>query len=711
MKTVIFNSGVKVEPRDLMSLELYLQEEIKDRELDFISPGIVGPEVSYVFKDVGGTLRFEPFRALNRNGEVIQLVKPANRLALNLVDTTDNRLTTQGALSPSEWGFEDGITYYICARYITKYGRPRPHVVSNQGYATRLYPGVELWALKDTDSMVVDGVNPFIILASYTYNATNPDKSILVTDGVTQYARIDPAKMTAGGPTAPVTTNYNPRNLAVSFLEHIMALGPATPTPDNPHGMDLSVTLDDLTRHETYMHSPGFIGDVTSVNSLGYMLVNVVTSGQDNIKVFNLKSANNEYIVADGNWSTKFNFDQDFAFIQMQVRNGTTYEYAPSGVYKFGVNYKTSQIVVAYSGSETAPTALILTDKSALAIENEIGTIPVYTLAQYDQLPILDLCQFTFEQYSNTQNYVKPLSSVTPAYARSNFTEKTDLRKVGTIAPENLQATKNGETTVIPMPYSIQVPSILFTSGAVFDGAIACPTDYISGFTVSRDLDNDNVITITKGICKDMDNIRDIVLSKSITKYIDRVWSFGGDTVNPGGAACADVSTATTLHVFAIMTSAGLVDIAVDTSVTGHNILYGGVVSNYTYIRRICSLYRVPHTEGSTTVYTLQPFTSRDEKGVLYIEYNTPIALPTSAISGSTSHSLSMYIPSDKAFTATLNYIDAASTITLSPNDSLSKQQKLSGSGVTNITTTDGKAYVVENSVPTIKVLGYKDGR
>lgn len=714
MKTVIFNSGQKVEPRDLMSLELYLQEEIKDRELDFISPGIVGRETAYVFKDVGGTLRFEPFRALTKTGEVVQLVKSVNRLALNLSNTSDSRLTTQGVLGPTEWGFEDGVTYFICARYINKYGRPRPHVVSNQGFATRLYPGVELWALRDTDSMIIDGVNPFIILASYTYNATNPEKSILTIDGVAQYARIDPTKMTAGGSGAEVTTRYNPKSLAVSFLDHIMALGPATPTPDNPHGMDLSVSLDALTRHETYMHAPGFIGDITSVNSLGYMLVNVVTHGQDNIKVFNFKSSNNEYIVAKGSWRSSFNFTNDYAFIQFQTRTNNVYSYAPSGKYKFGVNYNTGEIVVSYAGSEvTLPSGLILTSGSALSIESEIGIIPVYTQAQYDQLPVLDLCSFTFEQYSDTPGYEKPYSSITSAYARSNFTEKEDLRRIGTISPTDLQSTKVGDTAVIALPYTIQVPNILFTSGMSFNGTIGCPENYINGFTVSNTGDEPTIITVSAGTCKDQTNMRDITLVSSISKYIDRVWSAGGTSSNPGGAVCADLGSATTLHVFVIMSADGSrVDIGIDTSITGSNILHGSYIANYPYIRRICSIYRYPEVVNDTTMYSVFPFTSRNEHGVLYVDYVTPITLDTASISASTSHTFKLYMPSGADFTATLNYIGTPTTeFTIRPNNSLTRLQQLSGSGITTITTTDGSAYIVENSAPTVKMLGYKDGR
>lgn len=711
MKTVIFNSGQKVEPRDLMSLELYLQEEVKDRELDFISPGIVGPEVAYVFKDVGGTLRFEPFRALTKTGEVLQLVKSVNRLALNLSNASDSRLTTQGSLGPTEWGFEDGVTYFICARYITKYGRPRPHVVSQQGYATRLYPGVELWALRDTDSMIIDGVNPFVILASYTYNATNPEKSVLTVSGIAQYARIDPTKMTAGGTSAEVTKVYNPKSLAVSFLDHIMALGPATPTPDNPHGMDLSVSLDSLTRHETYMHAPGFIGDVTSVNSLGYMLVNVVTNGQDNIKLFNLKSG--EYITANGTWLTSFNFTQTNAFIQFQYRDGTTYYYAPDGVYKFGVDYTSGKLVVAYAGTDAPAPSLILTSGSAVSIDTELDNIIVYTNAQYDQLPVLDLCTFTFEHYKRNEDpdWQKPISHITSAYARSNFIEKTDLRRIGTISPSDLQATKIGDTAVISLPYSIQVPSVLFPSGTAFDGSIGCPVNYITGFTVSRSPDDETVITVNAGTCKDQTNLRDIALTSSITKYIDRVWTLGGTSTNPGGALCANLTTETTLHVFVIMNNTGNVDIGIDTNKDGANILNGALIANYPYIRRICSLYRVPSIVGETTVYTVPMFQSRDERGVLFVDYDTPVTLDTAAISSSTSHELHLRIPAGLNFTATLNYIDATNNLHIRPNNSTTKVQVVSGSGTMSVTTTDGKAYIQENTVPTIKTLGYKDAR
>ena len=720
MNTVIFNSGQEVEPRDLMTSQLYLQNEIKDRSLDFISPGILGTKKQYVYIDVNNTLRFEPFRALNINGEVMQLVKAVSKLALHL-GSGDWRLTTRGVLPLDEWGFTPGTSYYICAKYITKYTRPRAHVVSQQGRATRLSSGIELYAFPSDSYLVENGVRPYVILGKY--NVKDEDQqSTLDIDNVAEYATMDPTKMLHGGPTANRTSIYNPTNLAVSFAEHIMALGSAVPTPDNPHGMDLTVQSQNLVRHETYLHSPGFIGDIHSTDSLGYMIPNVVTGGQDNLKIFNInKTADNinQFIMNNGTWLSSFAFTAPEAFIHLLDYNSSgTIVYADDGIYKFGVDYTTGNIIATHIGntSDNSLSALPITESSDINTER-IGTVILYSESDYNNKSKLDLCSFEFKQTGD--GGIKPISYITPDTPRSNFITKTDLRTVGSISTEMLQATKEGEDTVVSFPDIIEVSKVKFRdTNTVLDGYVGLPSGYLNGFDVKCLGEGPTMyVAVGSGTCKDNTNTYDINSQSTISKYLFKNWEAGGTATNiVGGLTSVLGTTDTTIHVFIISTQDGLVDVALDTVESGNHVKE--TLPEYKYVRRIASFY-LTYDEDSH-IHTAVTSDSYLEGQTLVTQYMDPVQITYD----STNHTLYTQVPTSTTtkYVAkiTYKYTDAANAAfiyELTPNDTSPRTNihYISGCGVIEVPLNNGKIGVGlplgQTAVPTFYLLGYRDTR
>ena len=746
MNTVIFNSGQEVEPRDLMTSQLYLQNEIKDRSLDFISPGLLGTTKQYVYIDANNTLRFEPFKALNANGEVMQLVKSVSKLALHL-GSDDWRLTTRGTLSLNEWGFTPGIKYYICAKYITKYTRPRAHVISQQGKATRLSSGIELYAFPDESYLTEDGVKPYVILGRYLINS-NDNQSTLIIDGEAEYATIDPTKIKAGGPTANKTTLYNPTNLAVSFAEHIMALGSAVPTPDNPHGMDLSVTSENLIRHETYLHSPGFIGDITSVSSLGYMIPNAVSSGQDNLKIYNLNSDNNEFIVDSGVWLNSFSFGTSIAYIHfLDHKDNGDIDYAQDGEYTFAVNYRTGEVIATYkrlNDSDTTSSnimSLPITRTSSIN-SDRLGSIILYSEAEYANLQKLELCKFTFKrsEIHEDEGYeIKPISYITPDVPRSNFVYKTDLRSIGSISPEMLQAKKDGANSVITFPDTIEVSKIKFKGTTVYiDSNVGLPDMFMQGFIIScTNSEEDPIITVNPGACVDATNSFDIYLTSPIKKKVFENWepntnadtAVGGLRTTPYGESTLPIPTDTSyspaLHIFVISTADNKVDIAIDSSETGQNILASADTKDYKYIRRVGSIYVkcVGHLVSETTVYDhyVSLFNSYLEGQTLCVQYSTPLQLNYD----NTNHLLNTQTPHSVSqnFVANLTYIhqyiDAEHNnlgvtypLILNGNSQEPCTRYISGSGTVDLPLKNGTVRIDSTyTPPTFYLLGYKDSR
>jgi len=112
------------------------------------------------------------------------------------------------------------------------------------------------------------------------------------------------------------------------------------------------------------------------------------------------------------------------------------------------------------------------------------------------------------------------------------------------------------------------------------------PKNYLSGYKFDDITDGDVDFTINPGDAKDSTNAVDIKLDRVLNKFMNVNWTLG----NGGGAkpASLTLASATWYHVFAIMTTTGYIDLAIDDSIDGTHIIND---LGYQYIRRIGSVY------------------------------------------------------------------------------------------------------------------------
>ena len=473
MNRTNFFDGMEVSTGDLQYAQSALAQQIKDSRTDIMDAGVTSAVNSYVQLDPATsgslntpTIRILPLSAYTYTGERIQTALTFG-LALDLSDsagTNGRRLGTQGSLADEDFGWENGATYYICVKYIERGARPKPQEDTAIPYASRVYSGYEFYALRQgVDSFIVDGVNPYIILATATYTETTVGDSTTKTltiqnAGITQYATIDGSRVGIE-PAEIVTGSYAPQdstnNSKITLSDHIHAIyDPNAVSAQNPHGITaeyLGVDTKSVPRHEKMYHSDGLLGDRTSTSSALYATVIEQVGTVDLLKVYNLQ--NGELLHYNGTSIEYFSSrDVVFANIILSDTNGIW----PDGKYSLYISTQTNNIFIA------------VPDNSAATSRRY--TITYNTSASESRTPILDTqinSDIHYKLYTIDFKNVKGSNYV--GLASSNYEKLTDLRTFGSIAAENLQVDTSGKFT---FPNTFKVNTLEFEDGSTLKSGI-----------------------------------------------------------------------------------------------------------------------------------------------------------------------------------------------------------------------------------------------
>lgn len=648
MDRVYFFDGQSLGAEDLNDGVNRLAENIKQRTVDFFSGGVVGKRTeSFVQNDVNSKIKILPFVAYTKDGERIYMYTTISGLALDISSSTTDplqkyRLRQQGDLADEDFGWLLNETYYIYVNYIEKYGKPVEQKSTGKFYPSRVYSGFEFYAIPQSDPNVGIDTTNMVRLCSLTY-----DGSLLsvLSSGFLKFASVDADKIYTSE-NASKTSSYNPR-VPVSMEAHIMCLGSGTPTPTNPHGYtpeDLGFDTVSVQTHETRMHSAGISGTLAARNSVSsafYTLPNYRGGTYDNLILYNL--AADEYLHSNGFWLKSLAVtNATKVFLQFTYENGEDINPFPAGSYTIGIEAESGAIFVGSSLSNASNyTMNVTTDSSG---SNVIQKITLMTIADYSSLNLFSIAKFEWDP-----TLPKPITNII-GFTNSNFVTKTDLRVFGGTNSLDLTTNKQANNTdILNLPYTVSVNKLVLSSGVEITGASVLPYGFMQGFSLSYV--SQNKVTVNPGICRDVTNIMDISLTTPITKVIDVAWEPGGYTGTPVGGLSNKNSTMeapvlsadhTGLHIFVIKNTAGDVDVAIDTDVTGANIRTGTNTQYYPYIRRVGSLY-LSHLFSSGII--TQPYVTVPEGSGLWVFYTAQFELPQSIYTSTTNQWLKAGVP------------------------------------------------------------------
>lgn len=534
MNRTNFFDGMEISASDLQYAQAALAQQIKNNRTDIVGAGVTSPVDDYVRLDPATngstktpTIRILPFSAYNYNGDRIQTALTYG-LALDLTNLADRRLGEQGELSDEDFGWEppstlDGsTTYYICVKYIERGARPLPQDGSDTAYASRVYSGYEFYALRQgIDSLLVNGINPYIILATATYTETTIDgqtaKTLTIQNkGITQYATIDGSKVGSTPSTTPTSIYDMTSTNAITLKDHINAYADINSvSPKNPHGITaefLGIDTQSVPTHEKLFHSDGLLAGDKGINTQtsGLYTIPVKRLGVvDLLRCFNL--ASDELLHYKGKSISYFiSNDVNYTDITLSDDNGTW----PDGTYKLYINTTNNNLVINVpSGSEASSrsysiqTSNATTPTQAFPVVGEIDTSNNYLL------------------YTFNFSHDKQISSIVDG--ESNYISLTDNRTFGSISSANLQRNAKG---VFYVDNTIGVDTILFrdnstlTTASNFIGQRNISNCIISNpngvFTVT-----DNKIRIKQGLSLLLPNglSSDGLYNSESTKYLNDI--------------------------------------------------------------------------------------------------------------------------------------------------------------------------------------------
>ena len=472
MNRTNFFDGMEVSANDLQYSQAALIQQIKKSRTDFAGKGVLSAVMDYVQLDAATlsngtpTIRILPFTAYNNTGERLETTLVFG-LALDLTDSSNRQLGEQGELPLESFGWEDGATYQICAKYIERGARPLPQETTAIPYASRVYSGFEFYALrKGVDSLIENGENPYIILAEATYNETDTTKTLQITNlGITQYSVISGSKV-GTTPSNTRTQTYDPQNLdnsanpqTISLDAHIHAINDINAvSATNPHGITaeaLGVDTKSVPTHEKLFHSNGLLAGsegVATTTSGFYTTVVPRVSLVDFLKVYNL--ASDELLHYKGNTLKYFiNSTIESVHILLSDDSGIW----PDGEYKLYVSTATSNLFIVVPNTSSAVNRKYTIYNSAT---NEV-VMTATPLAESSINADIHYLLYTFS-FSN----VKGVSTV---FNSSNYLTLRDYRTFGSISADNLQRNANN---IFEMPYPLKVSELQFSDNSTLTSSI-----------------------------------------------------------------------------------------------------------------------------------------------------------------------------------------------------------------------------------------------
>ena len=466
MNRTNFFDGMEVSANDLQYSQAALIQQIKNSRTDVLGKGVLSEVKDYVqldgatLSDGTPTIRILPFAAYNNTGERLETTLVFG-LALDLTDPSNRKLGEQGTLDLADFGWEDGMTYQICAKYIERGARPLPQETTAIPYASRVYSGFEFYALrKGVDSLIEKGVNPYILLAEATYNETESGKILAITNlGITQYSTIDGNRV-GTTPANKRTQSYDPQNIdnsatpaTISLDDHIHAISDVNAvSATNPHGItaeSLGVDTKSVPTHEKLFHSNGLLSGAAGISTTTsgfYTTIVPRVSLVDYLKVYNL--ASDELLHYKGT-SLKYFINSDILSVLFLLED--TDGIWPDGTYNLYISTATNNLFISVPDDSTAVNRKYTIYNSATN-EAILTTSPVPASSINEDIH--------YKLYTFIFKNTKATSSL---YNLSNFITLTDLRTFGSISAENLQRTADN---VFSLPYPLSATEVRFPDGS-----------------------------------------------------------------------------------------------------------------------------------------------------------------------------------------------------------------------------------------------------
>lgn len=619
MNRVNFFSGQKVSAEDLNYLQEQIDLQIKTRTQAQYSKGIISDKGTYANVDTNQTLMIKKLNAFTSSGDMVQIVSNIRMLALDLTNSTDRRLGTQGLLSDKDFGWEIDTPYDIVIQYIESGGRPRPHYRTRIASPTRIYGGFEVLALRK-------GIDPLLDTHIKLAEAIYRDNVLNVyTEGITEYAGLDASKVSVN--LSENQTGTYDVNSFVSVADHIKAIGNKDAvSPTNPHGLtpsDLGVDVNAVPEHERLFHANGFLGDYNTTNSCFYTTVDVRTEPNiDRLRVVNLNSTNKDSLHYNGKtiYSYHSTYSPNYVFISFDNNSS-------DGFYSLYIDVSSGKFQISYAGQQSSGTYSIISSDGTTVIE---AGIP-YLSASPDSTNLYLLYSFNFSQ---TKEETSVNSGVGNIF--SNIIYLMDYRLFGSVGSSNLQ--KDSQGTVF-LGHYVQVSRIYYPDGTTQQSASIYSNDYISPSL--RYKSDGTSLTIFAGVCKDSTNKVTMVLPQNLIKNFTTTWG-------PGQGGCLPPRipiSEGTWHIFVIGKIDGTTDVAIDKNIRGSNLVNNSgssPISGYKYFRRIGSFYVL---RGNITV----PFITYSKGGGLVTLYKDSESLSVSL--NSDSGDISLPVPSMASFT------------------------------------------------------------
>lgn len=595
MNRTVFFSAQNIKTEDLNYAQESLIGEIKSRTTNQYSKGVVSPVGEYVGVDIDQTIRVYPFRAYTESGEQVYVPDDKRQLALDLTDSSNRELGTQGLLEDKDFGWESDTPYIIVAKYIEVAARPRPQYTTAKPYASRIYSGFKFYAMRENiDTLEENGINPYIILAKAIFTG---GKLIVTTKDVTEYAGIDGSRV-----LTTVNGNYSSVydiSKSISVEQHIRSIDdPTLVSEGNPHGLSLKrlgINTNAVPEHEQTFHSAGFIGSPSSVDSCFFADIDVRNLSVDLISVYNLKS--NENLHSNGLTIKSYVYPRTRVFLSLSDDGGIW----PDGVYSLFINLKTRELGIASDNSSVVENRKysLIYDQVVQGIYSPVSASSLDTSFQY--------LLFRFD-FKREKDYTS-ISMGNPGIIKSNFITRTDYRVFGSISSDNLQRNSDGDFVI---NFPVLTTAVKFPDGTQLTSATSYPINFISP-TLRLVYNGAQTFTVNSGTCKDYSNNNVLNLRSAIQKNIYSKWEKGSakGCLPPGQTLSSG-----TWHVFLIGMPNGTVDVAIDKDINAKNIVNSDLsvsspIDGFRYYRRVGSI--VVGLEGQTL--SIRPFITYPDGG------------------------------------------------------------------------------------------------
>lgn len=238
MNRVIFPSGFEVVTDDLVAMQEFNAQQIKDRSKEIFNPGISGTYKQYVEIEAGAhTIKVLALNAYDVNGE--KIVIPSDVIGLSRAVSGDRTLLIVGGF------FElSAARYIIVARYKEIDTTPVVHPITLVSDFTRKEGSYTLHAIRrdgaTPDSFEVGDiklaridVNSAGTITSVSFNTKDPVENFDLTD----YFRLEASRVnTEIGATNP---SLYSTGMQLTLQDHINCRGSGTILPANPHATAL----------------------------------------------------------------------------------------------------------------------------------------------------------------------------------------------------------------------------------------------------------------------------------------------------------------------------------------------------------------------------------------------------------------------------------------------------------------------------------------